>query len=433
MPTWRLAVAAAVLTVLGALAPLGAPWGVVAAYAAVLVAAGADWAGAVAPRRIGVHRSLPASVGLGEPARVSWELHNPTARPVRVALADDLAPSLHAGSRRVRVVVPPGGRVRASTEVRPSRRGDFVPTEMVVRTEGRLGLMARQAARSEPGRVRVLPAWPSRQEAELRIEAARVLDVGLRSAQARGGGTEFEQLRDYAVDDEFRRIDWSATARSGRPIVRTYRAERNQQVVVLLDNGRTMAGRVSGVPRVEHAMDAAMMLTAVATRLGDRAGLVAFDCRVRVVVPPAAGAGQFARVVDAIYRLEPELAESDFRAAFTETLVRFRRRALLVVLTELAEQAVEEGLFRDLPLVARTHLVVVARSATRRWGEWARSVPTDAGSSYRKAAAVAALANRRQLVATLQAMGVTVVDAAPGELAPRLADAYLQVKATGRL
>ena len=107
--------------------------------------------------------------------------------------------------------------------------------------------------------------------------AARLQEAGLRSARGRGGGTEFDQLREYRPDDEFRRIDWTATARTGRPIVRTYRAERNQIVIMLLDNGRVMAGRVDGVPRVEHAMDAAMMLTSVATRLGDRAGLVAFD------------------------------------------------------------------------------------------------------------------------------------------------------------
>ena len=138
--------------------------------------------------------------------------------------------------------------------------------------------------------LRVYPPFRSRDEAELRINRARILEVGLRSAQGRGGGTEFDQLREYSVDDEFRRIDWSATARAGKAIVRTYRAERNQTVISLLDNGRVMAGRVDDVPRVEHAMDAVMMLTAVATRLGDRAGLVVFDRDVRAVVPPATAA-----------------------------------------------------------------------------------------------------------------------------------------------
>jgi uncharacterized protein (DUF58 family) len=137
--------------------------------------------------------------------------------------------------------------------------------------------------------------------------------------------------------------------------------------------------------------------------------------------------------VEAMYRLEPELAESDYRGAFIETLVRFRRRALLVILTELADQAVQETLLRDLPLVARSHLVLIGAVRDPDVQRWAESDPTDAGAAYRKAAAVAALADRRRLVATLAAMGATVVDALPGQLAPQLADAYLRVKATGRL
>src|SRR5699024_4406700 len=123
------------------------------------------------------------------------------------------------------------------------------PTELVWRGEGPLGLVARQHREHRPSLLRVHPRFRSREEAELKIDQARILEVGLRSSTGRGGGTDFDQLREYTVDDEFRRIDWAATARSGRPIVRTFRAERNQNVVVLFDNGRVMAGRVAGAPR----------------------------------------------------------------------------------------------------------------------------------------------------------------------------------------
>src|SRR4029450_11490930 len=116
------------------------------------------------------------------------------------------------------------------------------------------------------------------------------------SAQGRGGGTEFDSLREYGVDDEFRRIDWAATARSGKAIVRTYRAEGNQTVLLLLDSGRTMAGRFAEVPRLDHAIDAVMMLTSLATRLGDRAGPVAFGRRVRAGVGAGHARGQAAGV-----------------------------------------------------------------------------------------------------------------------------------------
>ena len=239
-----------------------------------------------------------------------------------------------------------------TTTLTPPRRGRFELEQLTVRIEGRLGLGARQRAVPLHTTLRVHPPFRSRDEAELRIRKARILEVGLRSAQGLGGGTEFEQLREYAPDDEFRRIDWTATARAGRTIVRTYRAERNQTVLVLLDNGRVMAGRVDDVPRVEHAMDATMMLTAVATRLGDRCGLVAFDRRVRSIVPLARHNDQVARVTEAMFDLEPELSETDYPSAFAEMVARFRRRSMLVLLTDLVEQAVETSLLPALPLIS---------------------------------------------------------------------------------
>jgi uncharacterized protein (DUF58 family) len=392
---------------------------------------------ATRPDDVEVERELPGIVPLGGDGRVVWRLANRrgrrAGRALRVRLADELAPSLAATTRRARLVVPAHGRAAAATAIRPTRRGRFTPTELTVRVQGPLGLASRQARRELPGTLRVYPPFKSRDEAELRINKARILEVGLRSAQGRGGGTEFDSLREYGVDDEFRRMDWAATARAGKAIVRTYRAERNQTVLLLLDAGRTMAGRVEEVPRLDHAMDAVMMLTAVATRLGDRAGLVAFDSEVRAAVNPGHSRDQLARVTEAMYRLEPKLVESDYRGAFAETLVRFRRRAMLVVFTELAEQAVTETLLPALPLIARNHLVVVASVTDPEITTWARSTPAEAGATYRKAAATAALEARRQTVARLRGLGAVVVDAGPGRLAPELADAYLRVKATGRL
>jgi uncharacterized protein (DUF58 family) len=441
VPTWRLVVAAGVGSLAVLLVPVRPPLGLWVVNGVLLGAAVVDWLLAVRPGELEVERDLPGIVPLGAGARVVWRVSHgrrggrwsPGGRGVRVRLADELAPSLRAVTRRVRVVVPARGRVTAATTIRPSRRGRFTPTEVVLRVEGPLGLAARQGRRRLPGVLRVYPPFDSRDVAELRVNKARILEVGLRSAQGRGGGTEFDSLREYGVDDEFRRIDWAATARSGKPIVRTYRAERNQTVLLLLDSGRTMAGRVADVPRLDHAMDAVMMLTSLATRLGDRAGLVAFDREVRAVVGPGHARDQLSRVTEAMYQLQPLLVESDYRGAFAETLARFRRRAMLVVLTELAEQAVSETLLPALPLIARDHLVVVASVADPEVRGWALATPVEPGAAYRKAAAVAALADRRRTVARLRGLGAVVVDAPPGRLAPDLADAYLRAKATGRL
>src|SRR5437588_7926448 len=433
VPTRRLAAVAALAAVVVLLAPVDPLWTILIVAAALLAAVAADVAFAPAPATIPVERKLPGGLPLDGEGEVAWHVRNPTARRLAVWVADELAPSLHATSRRARLTLAPGARVTAGAGLRPSRRGKFTPTELVVRVEGPLGLAARQRRRQLPGVLRVYPPFKSRQEAELRIDRARILEVGLRSARGQGGGTEFDSLREYGVDDESRRIDWAATARTTRVIVRTYRAERNQTVLLLLDTGRTMAGQVDAVPRLDHGMDAVMMLTAVATRLGDRAGLVAFDQSVRAIVGPGHARGQLGRVTEAMYTLEPRLVESDYRAAFAQTLARFRRRALLVLLTELAEAPVAETLLPALPLVARDHLVLVAGIRDPLVDEWAAAVPTNAGEAYRKAAAVESPDSRRRTIARLRGLGATVIDAPPGRLAPQLADAYLHVKATGRL
>jgi len=432
VPTWRVAAVAAVIAGLVLLAP--APdLALIAANGALLVAAIVDWALTPRARRLQVERSVPGIVALDSEAEVVWKVRNPSRRRLRVRLADELVPSLGADSRRARLVLPPLGSATARTRLRPQRRGRFDPTTITLRVQGPLGLAARQGRVTVPGVLRVYPPFHSRDEAELRLSRSRVLQVGLRAAQGRGGGTEFDSLREYSVDDEFRRIDWAATARARKPIVRTYRAERNQTVLVLLDSGRTMAGRVEGVPRLDHAMDAVMMMTAVATRLGDRAGLVAFSDQVRGVVGPSSGRAQLSTVTESMYQLEPELVESDYRGAFVETLGRFRRRALLVVLTELAEQAIAQTLMPALPLVVRDHLVIVAAVRDPAVARWASAVPIEAGAAYRKAAAVQASEQRRLTVAKLRGLGAVVIDATPGRLAPELADAYLKVKSTGRL
>ena len=180
-------------------------------------------------------------------------------------------------------------------------------------------------------------------------------------------------------------------------------------------------------------MDAVLCVTTVATRLGDKCGLVAYDRQVRAVVPPRSNRDQVGLVTEAMYDLEPELVASDHRGAFTETLTRFRRRSMLVVLSDLVEQAVGQSLLPALPMVSRRHLVVVAAVTDPEVLRWATEPAVDAEGAHRKAAAVAALQARARAAASLRALGAIVVDAPPGKLAAELTDAYLDAKATGRL
>jgi len=428
VPTLRLAAAVALVAVVVAFVP--AAWG---ALVVVAVVALVDAGLAATPWSVPVAREVPAVVALGDDAPLTWVVSNPTRRPLHVAVADEPAPSLDADHRRATVTVPAGEGANLTTRLHPHRRGRFDLPGLTVRTSGPLGLATRQHRRQLVDTVEVHPAFRSRREAELRITRGRILDVGLRSARALGRGTEFEALREYTPDDEVRRVDWAATARLGRPIVRTYRAERNQTVMVLLDTGRLMAGMVGGVPRLDHAMDATMALTTVATRLGDRAGLMTFSSSVRSAVPPRGDRGQLTRVTRAMFALEPDLTESAYDDVFGVAVAQQRRRSLLVLLTELSSEALAETLVPAMPLLLSRHLVLVGSVQDPEVEDWRTSVPTDVESAYRAAGAVTVRRARDRTADLLREMGARVVDARPGELAARLADAYLDVKVTGRL
>ena len=236
----------------------GAPWIALAGVGVIVALVWfADWLLSVPPSEIGLSRKLPNSVTLGRTGTVSWLIHNASQRATSVGFSDGLAPSLAAQDRRATLRLKAGNTATVETELEPRRRGRFEIAEMVVRTLGPLGFAGRQQTRWVSEDLRVFPRFPSRADAELRVRRSR-LELGTRSARRRGGGSEFEQLRDFTVDDEFRRIDWAATARANRLIVRTFRTERNQTVINVLDNGRLMAGQVDEVPRAEHAMDAIM-------------------------------------------------------------------------------------------------------------------------------------------------------------------------------
>ncbi len=402
------------------------------ALLAIAVAMIVDFAAAPNPSGIDVVREFPSSLTLGETGDLRWLVQNRTGRSVRVSVADALWPSFQASRRSSRFAIAANRQHRFGATIAPLRRGRFPFGAITLRTTGPLRLVHRQQTRTVPDTLAVLPAYPSRDLMRTRMRIP--LETGIRSVRTRGTGTDFDQLREYRPGDDIRRVDWAATARQQKAIVRDYRAERNQHVVGLLDNGRLMAGTVGGAPRVEHAMDAVLGLTQVASQLGDNVGLITFDNQVRGIVPSSNSKAQFARVTEAMYLLDPQYDESAYRVAFTTAASRFRRRSLFVVFTDLVESVVVDSLLPALKSLTRTHLVMVAAVRDPDVAMWASTARhDDAEASYRSAAAVSSLDARERTIASLSALGVVVVDARPGELATGVVDKYLELKAKGRL
>ncbi|GAA4062957.1 DUF58 domain-containing protein [Nonomuraea soli] len=454
---------AALVAALGIVVVLIAPDPVLAVAGVCLLLAAAivlDLALAGSVRPLVFHRSGDTVVRLGQTATVDLVVENPGKRRVRGVLRDAWAPSAGAWPRSQAVDVPPGERRRYSVVLTPVRRGDRRSEAVTVRSLGPLGLAARQGGHSSPWSVRVLPPFLSRKHLPSRLARLRELD-GQHPALVRGQGTEFDSLREYVAGDDVRSIDWRATARRNDVVVRTWRPERDRRVLIVLDTGRTSAGRVGsapiplagarpaagagggllidpgplpapGWPRLDWSMDAALLLAALAARAGDRVDFLAYDRSVRAWLSGASKTELLPSLVNVMAPIEAELIEADGPGMVAAVLSRARHRCLVVLLTDLNSASLEEGLMPVLGQLSSRHLLLVAAVSDPRVTAMA-GLHGSAEQVYDAAAAERAMADRRRVTARLRRHGVEVVDAVPEEFAPALADAYLALKSQGRL
>ncbi|MEU5061427.1 MULTISPECIES: DUF58 domain-containing protein [unclassified Streptomyces] len=429
----------ALLAALGSL-PVGIwepSWtGILAVNTPLALACACDFALAAPVRRLRLTRSGDTAVRLGDPADVTLTVTNPSRRPLRAQLRDAWPPSswlpgTEVEASRHRVTIPPGERRRITTRLVPTRRGDRKADRVTIRSYGPLGLFTRQGSHNVPWTVRVLPPFHSRKHLPSKLARLRELD-GRTSVLTRGEGTEFDSLREYVPGDDTRSIDWRATARQSTLAVRTWRPERDRHILLVLDTGRTSAGRVGDAPRLDASMDAALLLGALASRAGDRVDLLAYDRRTRTLVQGRAAGELLPALVNAMAPLEPELVETDARGLTAAALHTARRRSLVVLLTSLDAAPVEEGLLPVLSRLTKRHTVLVASVADPTIAEMA-DARGNTEAVYDAAAAAQAQAERHRTAELLIRRGVTVVDATPNDLAPALADAYLALKAAGRL
>jgi uncharacterized protein (DUF58 family) len=428
----RLAIVAVAAASVTALAPITLVVGLIVANVLLIGLLLFDIWQAPHPSALGIERFAPSALTTHEVGRVTFRLQNPGNRSLSVAVRDATPRS---GARTPVVhrnrIGSHGGMLEA--QIVPGRRGRLELGPVTVRVSGPIGLGGRQATLPIVDTVRVYPALPGRSEVELRIERARMLQSGQRSSRHRGGGTDFDSLRDYHPDDEFRRINWTATARAAKPITNLYREDRDQQIVLLLDAGRTMAGTIAGLSRFEHALDAAIALAELATRAGDHVGVMAFASGVEATLSPRGGRDQPRRALELLFDLEPSLDPTDYRGAFGTLLSRHRRRSLLVLFTDLTEESVMQPLFDALPVLLPRHLLMIGSIVDPEVLAWRSALPGSYEDAYLAAAAAQSLSARNRASAHLRSRGVIVEDREPGRLTGALADRYLQIKSAARL
>lgn len=383
------------------------------------------------PARVVARRSGDTSVRLGEQAQTQLTLTNLGTRPIGCTVRDSWTPSAGARGGVNQILIPARQRRTLGVTLRPTRRGDRPAGPVIIRAIGPLGVAGRQRAHTAPWKVRALPPFNSRKHLPSRLARLRELD-GRSTILQRGQGTEFDSLREYVPGDDVRSIDWRGTARSTTVVVKTWRPERDRHVLIVIDSGRTSAGRVGDQPKLDHAMDAALLLAALASRAGDRVDLVIVDREVRVSVLRKAAAEVLPSFVNAMAEIEPVLVETNHRIMVTEVLSRVSQRSLVVILTGLDAAAINEGLVPVLGPLRRKHKIVIAAVSDPRV-EQLTIGREDTGAVYAAAAAEVDRTRRAGTTASLRNLGLSVVQSPPDRFAPDLADHYLTMKKAGQL
>lgn len=432
-PTWRLAVLVAAVgvghfVVTSLTHSPAAGWILLGLDAACLAGAVVDARRLPVPAQLVGTRRTPRMWSLGVTEAMVVSVANTSARAVSGRLYLPLPHPLVTGTDAVGVTIAPGAYTSATFEVTGTRRGRHEVEPLLLEVTSPLGLMRRRYAVCPADVVSVYPNLHEARRLELGVRQRRE-DVGMRRAKVLGIGTDFESLREYRPDDDFRLIDWHATARKQTPVARQYRIERNQSVVFLVDTGRLMAAPAGPIRRLDAALNAAIAMAFACGRLDDRVGLVAFDERVHTRIPPARNKTDL--ILAAMCTMEPRRVESDYAIAFR--VAGGMKRSLIVLFTDLLDASASRRLLDAVPALARHHLVVVASVLDPDFDRVLGSDPATVAAAFEQSVALDLEAGHRLVVASLRRLGVEVVEAPLERFSASLVDAYLRLKAHARL
>ena len=404
--------------------------------AADLVLVGAallDWLMTPAVTAVEVVRQVPDPVSVLRPQTITLKLRNRAQVALAVRVRDSWPKEWHAEVEELSGRLPPAGNAGWNYTATPKARGQFNWGPIAVRFRSLLGFWERSRSINEPSSARVYPDMTALQRYHVLAQSNRLEMLGIRKVRLRGGAREFESLREYVHGDDVRLIDWKATARRSKLIIRNQEAERNQTVFLLVDCGRLMNAEVDGVAKLDHGVNTALMLAHVALARGDRVGLCTFSHRVHTWVVPRAHKAQNRLILDELYDLRGNYTESDHARCLHMVATRYPKRALLVVLTDFVDAQTAADMISHLRLAARRHVVLFVALNDPFLEKAARLQPDTPFQGFRMAAAVDLLHQRREVLEQLRQLGIHVLDANPAAITPLLINRYLEITFRGLL
>lgn len=375
-----------------------------------------------------IRRAHDPVLSVRVPNQIRLEFENAGAEDISARVRDEGPGRSEAIGNEFRVEVRPGRfEERTYTIVPPERGTDFFRGTWL-RQRGPIGLIEKQSRLHTEQPVRIYPNVLALKEFDLLKQRGRLRQLGIRKSRIRGLGMEFESLRDYSVGDDYRKIDWKASARRSKLVVRQFEQERNQAVVICIDIGRRMLSEVGGVTKLDHTLDSLLMLAHAAANEHDLVGLLVYADTVRRYMPPKKGRSQIGAIIDAIHDLVAEPVETDFAAAFGYLAARHKRRSLLVNFTDIDDEEQAESFLGAFAPISKRHLSLVARIADPLMAEMAGGKVTRMEDLYFKAAGLTLTEDRKAAGTRLSTHGIHHIEAEPQNLAAELVSFYFHVK-----
>lgn len=403
------------------------------ALAVALLMIAVDWRLAGAANSFTVQRIHNNRLSLGADNRITISVRNRQSRTIDFFVRDEPPWQFEYSDLLLEGMIPSGDVWQGHYTVRPLRRGDFHFGDINLRWHGPLRLVLRQGSVPAAGSVKVYPDMLGVKRYALLLRQNRLQEIGLRQARLTGQGTEFERLREYRPDDEYRRINWKATARRFRPITVAYQTERSQNIMLVLDTGRMMQSPVGRMAKLDYAINAALLLAYVATGVGDKVGVMSFADEVQHYIAPRQGRGQFYQILDHLYAVEAQPVEPDFRRGLGLLAYRQRRRALIVFFTDITGGASMEQLVQHVQILARHSLPLVVTISDPDINAMSRHSPHTADEMYERMAASHILHERRVILERMRRHGVETLDTPANQLSPDVVSRYLALKRKGRI
>ena len=405
-------------------------WIAAAYFAVVCLLIGFDWKTAESiEKRFDIRREHDQKLSLGADNPIKIYVRNRSRRSATVWLRDEPPDAFTISERLLSGQIEPRRSWEATYTIHPLRRGDYQFGNLNLRWQGPLGLAIRQGNLPLTEPVKVYPNLLDVRRYDLLLRRNRLQEIGLRNTRQFGEGTEFERLREYLPDDEYRRIDWKATARRNRPVTVEYQTERSQNVIALLDVGRMMQSPVAQMAKLDYVVNAVLLLGYVATGKGDKMGMMSFASEVQHYLSPRQGRGQFYRMLELLYAVEAQPVESDYGRAISYLVAKQRKRSLVVIFTDLTHGISLDSLVKHASLLARRSLPLVVTISDPDVVQAAQQQPEDSQTAYQRMAAAQLLDQRQVTLDHLRQQGVLTLDVPANKLSIAVINRYLELKA----